>query len=213
MVYSTSPRTATTDDGLQYFIKGWMRRWSFLGSGLLSIRDCMANNLTFLSAGRYVPSSLINVLKGDPMRFAALCLVVAAAAFGAVELAAQAKPNLSGVWVGVGTQKPVRELNVKQDGSTLEFDGGPDYKATLKLDGSETKIIAPDGKPLLAKAAWTGNTLVVTLHMPEIKQDIRRQTWTIDATGQLVVVTEVLGPAATVDGKPQAATKEIFKRR
>jgi hypothetical protein len=49
--------------------------------------------------------------------------------------------------------------------------------------------------------------------MPEIKQDIRRQTWTIDATGQLVVVTEVLGPAATVDGKPQAATKEIFKRR
>ena len=147
------------------------------------------------------------------MRLAALCLVFFAAAFGVVELAAQAKPNFSGVWVGVGAQKPVRELNVKHDSSTLAFDGGPDYKATLNLDGSETKIIAPDGKPLLAKAAWTGNTLVVTLHMPEIKQDIRRQTWAIDGAGQLVVVTEVLGPAVTIGGKPQAATKEIFKRR
>ena len=36
------------------------------------------------------------------MRFPALCLVFVAAAVGAVELAAQAKPNLSGVWVGVG---------------------------------------------------------------------------------------------------------------
>ena len=147
------------------------------------------------------------------MRFAALCLVLVAAAFGAVESAAQAKPDFSGVWVAVGAQKPVRELTVKHDGSTLTFDGGPDYKATLNLDGSETKIIAPDGKPLLAKTAWTGKTLVLTLHMPEIKQDIRRQTWTIDDAGQLVVVTEVLGAAAAPGGKPEAATKEIFKRR
>ena len=147
------------------------------------------------------------------MRFAALCLVFAAAVVGTVELAAQAKPNFSGVWVGVGTQKPARELNVKHDASTLAFDGGPDYKATLHLDGSETKIIAPDGKPLLAKVAWAGDTLVVTLHMPEINQDIRRQTWVIDGAGQLVVVTDVLGPAATVGGKPPAATKEVFKRR
>jgi hypothetical protein len=147
------------------------------------------------------------------MRFAAVCLAVVAAAFAAVDLTAQAKPNFSGVWIGVGAQKPVRELNVKHDDSTLSFDGGPDYKATLRLDGGETKIIAPDGKPLLAKAAWTGNTLVVTLYMPEIKQDIRRQTWALDGAGQLVVVTEVLGPAAASGGTPQAATKEIFRRR
>lgn len=147
------------------------------------------------------------------MRLAALSVVLVTATFGAVELAAQAKPNLSGVWVSVGGQEPVRELNVKHDGATLVFDGGPDYKATLNLDGSETKVIAPDGKPLLAKAVWTGTTLVVTLYMPEIKQDIRRQTWTIDGAGQLVVVTEVLGPAATIGGKPQTPTKEIFKRR
>ncbi len=147
------------------------------------------------------------------MRFTALCLVFVAALVGAGELAAQAKPNFSGVWVRVEPQKPARELHVKDDGSTLAFDGGPDYKATLNLDGSDTKIIAPDGKPLLAKVAWTGNTLVVTLHMPEIKQDIRRQTWSIDGAGQLVVITEVLGPAASIDGKPEAATKETFKRR
>ena len=147
------------------------------------------------------------------MRFPALCFVIAAATLGAVGLGAQARPNFSGAWVGVGAQGSVRDLNVKHDGSTLAFDGGPDYRATLSLDGSETKIIAPDGKPLLVKAAWTGNTLVVTLYMPEMKQDIRRQTWALDGAGQLVVVTEVLGPAATVDGKPQAAIKEIFKRR
>ena len=117
------------------------------------------------------------------MRFAALCLIFVAATASVCELAAQAKPNFSGVWVAVEAQKPPRELNVKHDGSTLAFDGGPDYKATLNLDGSEAKIIAPDGKPLLAKVGWTGNTLVVTLYMPEIKQDIRRQTWAIDGAG------------------------------
>jgi hypothetical protein len=47
----------------------------------------------------------------------------------------------------------------------------------------------------------------VTIHFPELKQDIRRQTWAIDADGQLVIETEFLG------GKPQAPLKEVFKRR
>ena len=42
-------------------------------------------------------------------------------------------------------------------------------KRTFKLDGSETEMSAPDGKPLLAKAVWEGNTLVVTIHFPENK--------------------------------------------
>ncbi len=147
------------------------------------------------------------------MKFVTICLVFVVAAFGAVGLAAQGKPNLSGVWISVGPQQGIRELSVKQDGSTLSFDGGPDYKATIKLDGSETKMSAPDEKPLLVKAAWEGNTLVVTVHNPETKQDIRRQTWTIDGDGQLVIGTEFLGPAATTSGKPRAPVKEIFKRR
>jgi hypothetical protein len=141
------------------------------------------------------------------MKFVTLCLVLVVAAFGAVGLAAQGKPNFSGTWIG-GPQQGIRELTIKHDGSTLSLEGRPDVtKRTFTLDGSETEMSAPDGKPLLAKAVWEGNTLVVTIHFPELKQDIRRQTWVIDADGQLVIETEFLG------GKPQTPLKEVFKRR
>ena len=130
------------------------------------------------------------------------------AAFGALGLAAQEKPNFSGTWIAVGPQQGIRELIIKQDGATLSVEGQPDVtKRTFKLDGSESEMSAPDGKPLLARAAWEGNTLVVTIHFPEIKQDIRRLTWVIDADGQLVIETARLG------GKPEAPLKEVFKRR
>src|SRR5262245_29491024 len=128
------------------------------------------------------------------MKIVTLCLGFVVAAFGAVGLAAQNRPNFSGTWVGVGPQQEIRELTIKHDGSTLSLEGKPDVtKRTFKLDGSETEMSAPDGKPLLAKAAWEGNTLVMTIHFPEIKQDIRRQTWAIDADGQLVIETKFLG--------------------
>ena len=142
------------------------------------------------------------------MKLVTLCLVLVVAAFGAVGLAAQDKPNFSGTWIRVGPQQAIRELTIKHDGSTLSLEGQPDVtKQTFKLDGSETEMSAPDGKPLLAKAAWEGNTLVITIHFPELKQDIRRLTWLIDAEGQLVMETAFLG------GKPQAPTKQVFKRR
>jgi hypothetical protein len=142
------------------------------------------------------------------MKFVPLCLIVVVAAFGAVGLAAQSKPDFSGTWIGVGPQQETWELTVKQDGSTLSLKSQPDAtEHTFKLDGSETKMSAPDGKPLLAKAVWEGNKLVVTINFPEIKQDIRRQTWAMDADGQLVIETEFLG------GKPQAPTKQVLKRR
>lgn len=144
------------------------------------------------------------------MKFAIPCLVFVVAVSGAVGLAAQERPNFSGTWSAVGPQQALRELTIKHDGSTLSFEGKPPDMVTmrtLKLDGSETEIAAPDGKPLRAKAIWEGTTLVVTIHSPELKQDIRRQTWMIDADGQLVMETQFLG------GKPQAPRKEIFKRR
>ena len=39
------------------------------------------------------------------MKFVTLCLVLVVAAFGAVGLAAQDKPNFSGTWIGVGPQQ------------------------------------------------------------------------------------------------------------
>ena len=142
------------------------------------------------------------------MKFVTLSLVLVVAAFGAVGLAAQDRPNFSGTWIAVGPQQAIRELTIKHDDSTLSLEGQPDVtKRTFKLDGSDTEMSAPDGKPLLARAAWEGKTLVVTIHFPEIKQDIRRLTWLIDADGQLVMETAFVG------GKPQAPAKEVFKRR
>ena len=99
-----------------------------------------------------------------------------------------------------------REVGAGADGDRVFAVWSRDHLGTL-LDGSETEMRAPDGKPLLAKAVWAGKKLVMTVHSPELKQDIRRQTWTMDADGQLVIDTELLG------GKPQAPLKEVFKRR
>ena len=142
------------------------------------------------------------------IRFVTCGLIFVVAALGAVGLAAQDKPNFSGTWIGVGPQQHIRELTIKHDASTLSLEGQPDVpQHTFNLDGSETKMSAPDGKPLVARAAWEGNTLVVTVYFPDIKQDIRRVTWAIDADGQLVMET------AFLEGKPQAPSKEVFKRR
>jgi hypothetical protein len=142
------------------------------------------------------------------MKFLTPRLVLVIAALGAIGLAAQGRPNLSGTWIAAGPQQHIRELTIKQDDSTLSWEGQPDVpKQTLKLDGSETTMSAPDGKPLLAKTVWEGNTLVVTVYFPEIKQDIRRVTWAVDRDGQLVLETAYLG------GKPEAPTKQVFKRR
>jgi hypothetical protein len=142
------------------------------------------------------------------MKCVTLCFAVVVAALGAVGLATQGKPNFSGTWIVVGPEQGIRELTIKHDDSTLSLEGQPNVtKHTFKLDGAETEMSAPDGKPLLARVAWEGNTLVVTIHFPEIKQDIRRVTWAIDADGQLVMETAYLG------GKPEAPTKQVFKRR
>jgi hypothetical protein len=145
------------------------------------------------------------------MKFVTQCLVFVVAVAGAAALAGQERPNLSGEWISVDAQQVARELTVKHDGSTLTFEGRPGVASvTLKLDGSESKMSGPDGKPLLAKAVWEGKTLVVTVHEPETKQDIRRLTWAIDGDGQLVIVTEVLG---RMIGERPAPTKNVFKRR
>src|ERR1044072_2905633 len=111
---------------------------------------------------------------GTRMKFVTLCLVFVISALCAVGLAAQRRPHVSGSWSAVASQQDIRELTIKQDDSTLSLEGQPDVaKRTFKLDGSATEMSAPDGKPLLAKAAWEANTLVVTIHFPELKQDIR----------------------------------------
>jgi hypothetical protein len=145
------------------------------------------------------------------VKFLTLGFVIVVAAVGAARPSAQAKPNLSGAWIGIDPQQGVRELTIKQDESTFTFDGQPSVtRQTFTLNGSESKMSGPDGKPLLATAVWKGDTLVVTVHEPALKQDIRRVTWALEGDGQLVIVTEILGP---IKGERPAPLKNVFKRR
>jgi hypothetical protein len=143
------------------------------------------------------------------MKFVTVCFVLLVAAFGAVGLAGQgSRPNFSGTWIAAAPEQGNRQLTIKHQDSTLSIETQPEgTKHTLTLDGSETEMNAPDGKPLRVKAVWHGNALVVTVRSSELKQDIRRQTWMLDADGQLVMETEFLG------GKPQPPVKTVFKRR
>jgi hypothetical protein len=43
------------------------------------------------------------------------CLAFTVAAFGAVGLAAQGRPNFSGTWIGVGPQQEIRELSSRPE--------------------------------------------------------------------------------------------------
>jgi hypothetical protein len=79
------------------------------------------------------------------MRIVRLGVVLLAVAFAAiVESSAQAKPDFSGVWVGVDAQA-IPQLTVKQDSSTLAFDGGPTYRATISLTDPKLRSSLPMG--------------------------------------------------------------------
>jgi hypothetical protein len=141
------------------------------------------------------------------MRLVTLCLAFVVAGVGAAGLPAQARPNFSGVWVSAdGQERPT--LTVKQDESTMTWNSlNTKVTVTLNLDGSETTYPGPDGKPLVAKMVWKENALMVTIHLPEFKLDIRHMAWTLDATEQLTIEQEFLGA-----GKPRL-DKQVFKRQ
>jgi len=137
------------------------------------------------------------------MRPVALGVLLLAASFGSLELAAQTKPDFSGVWVSVGT-KVSPDLTIKHTGSTLAFNRGPNQKASLNLNGRETRV-SMDGKPMIAKAIWQGNTVVVALYdIDGAHTPVKHQTWAVDSNGQLVIDTS---------GAQQGPERETFKRR
>jgi hypothetical protein len=52
---------------------------------------------------------------GTLMKCVTLCLVFVVAAFGAVGLATQGKPNLSGTWISIGPQQQTLSVAGHQD--------------------------------------------------------------------------------------------------
>ena len=134
-----------------------------------------------------------------PMRFAgiaAACAVLSLAGAAPVIARAQARPNFSGRWVIVQPEKGAgQEQIIKHDDKVLTKTpvserGGP--PATYELDGMEHRTVLPMGGQQIVtvtKAAWEGNTLVVTIqeNYPNGMKLNVKEVWSLDAQGRLVI--------------------------
>jgi hypothetical protein len=164
------------------------------------------------------------------MRKITTAVTMAALTALTVSLAAQA--NFAGKWVmdpasapappaggggggrggGRGGMLPA-EVTITQDASTLtlEYMGGGQNPAPVKivyrLDGTESKnmVMARGGQTeQVSKAAWSGNSLVVTTTTGFGEQ---KRTFSLDG-GNLVVETANPGR----DGGPGMTTKLVYKK-
>jgi hypothetical protein len=134
-----------------------------------------------------------------PMKFVAVAAAAAlVAAVGAPDASARAeqRPNFSGRWVIVQPEKGAgQEQIIKHDDKMLSKTpvgdrGGP--PATYQIDGVEHRAVLPmRGEQIVtvSKAAWEGNTLVVTIleSYPNGMKLSVREVWSLDAQGRLVV--------------------------
>ena len=134
-----------------------------------------------------------------PMRFAAIaaaCVLVPFA--GAPEASARAKqrPNFSGRWVIVQPEKGAgQEQIITHDDKMLSKTPVGDrggLPATYQIDGTEHRTVLPmRGEQIVSitKAAWEGNTLVVTIqeNYPNGMKLSIREVWSLDAQGRLVI--------------------------
>ena len=131
---------------------------------------------------------------------------------GATVVASQ-KPSFSGTWIvqppnkGAGREQVVKQdektLSVTNAGRTVTYQlGGPEVRQTMAMRGGEIVI--------LNKAAWEGNTIVLTIttSYPNNMRTIEKEIWSIDAQGQLVVEL-----SETAEGQPPRSMKIIHKKK
>jgi len=166
------------------------------------------------------------------MRRMTAVFTAAAIALGAVVIAAQAKPNFAGKWVLDPASAPAppaggggggrgggrggmlgQELTIAQDATTLTISymgGGQNpapVKLSYKLDGTESKntVMARGGQAeQVSKAAWSGNSIVVTTTVGAGEQ---KRTFAMDG-GNLTVETSNPGR----EGGPATVTKVTYKK-
>lgn len=135
-----------------------------------------------------------------PKRFAAaiaaVCVLIPLAGAPAASTQAQQHPNFSGRWVIVQPEKGAGfEQIIKHDDKMLSKTpvgdrGGP--PATYQIDGIEHRtVMSMRGEQIVSvtKAAWEGNTLVVTIvedYPNGMKLNVK-EIYSLDAQGRLVV--------------------------
>ena len=156
-----------------------------------------------------------------PMRFATA--IAAACALAAVFNAPAAlarvpqRPNFSGRWViveppkGAGQEQVVKHDDKMLSKTPVSDRGGP--PATYELDGMEHRsVMSMRGEQIVTvtKAAWEGNTLVVTIlesYPNGMKLNVK-EVWSLDAQGRLVVeYTE------SAQGQKPQVTKVVLQKK
>jgi hypothetical protein len=135
--------------------------------------------------------------------------VVAAALVLTAAAVAQQKPNFSGRWMITSPPEGAgREQVVAQDEKTLTVEqalsSGP-RKTTYQLDGVERQQALPmRGQEITirSKAVWDGERIVITSNYsyPNGMKEQRKETWSLDAQGRLVIDYTEIGPTGPGPG-------------
>lgn len=150
-----------------------------------------------------------------PRARALACLIgVLCLATGALT---EQRPNFSGRWVIVSPpQGAGQEQVITHDDKTLSTahaSEGTGRSMIHQLDGIERRnAIAMRGQEIvmLSKAAWDGNTVVITTatSYPNGMKTQAKETWSIDTEGRLIVdFTE------TAEGQPPRSFKVIHTKK
>ena len=143
------------------------------------------------------------------IRLAAAVLVLI---FGA-GLAAAQQPTFSGTWIIQPPNKAAgKERTIKQDAKSISVTG-PGRPMTCQLDGvqkRETVAMRGGEIVILTKAVWVKNTIVVEIvtMYPNNINTFERETWSIDAKGQLVIEF-----AETAEGQQVRSMKIVYKKK
>lgn len=140
--------------------------------------------------------------------FVASLLLVCGASLPAAQ-----KPSFAGTWIIQPPNKAAgTERTIKQDDKTLTITT-LSKTATYQLDGvdhRDTKQMRDGQAVIFTRAAWEKNTVVisfVTLY-PSGMKTFERETWSIDAKGQLVIEL-----AETAQGQPVSSMKIVHKKK
>ena len=126
------------------------------------------------------------------------CVLAAGLGFvlGLAVVSAQDKPNFSGRWIAVSPADSAgQEQVVRHDAKTLtagHASEGHGHKASYTLDGTESRnVLVSHGENIvtLSKASWNGNKLTITSDTtyPDGRTWHTEQTWSLDASGRLVI--------------------------
>jgi hypothetical protein len=143
-------------------------------------------------------------------------IVLACAWLLVVGLAAQKRPDFTGTWiVSVPAKSAGKEFVVKHDGKSLQTTMGR-RPVTYILDGSEQLSQVPMSGDIIrisTRAGWENDRIVIIENTayPTGMKTMVRETWSLDATGRLVIDT--VETMAGLPNKPDIQQRVFIRKK